>query len=120
MRSTNIPVYREVKFPHYELLGHYDCILREDRIDFLPLKGIKPITIPLEEIDSTSCELKTRYQIRTSSELYQLDLKSGSSLQWEFSLLQLLPQLDRQRTRPVNYAEYQAPGLTPDLESVKE
>jgi len=110
IRTPNIPVYREVEYPHQELLGRFDCILREDRIDFLPREGQKAVTIPLDRLQSLSNELKKKCQLRAAEDMYQLYFERGSSLQWQIYVKDLLPHLDDRLIRPTSFATGHAPA----------
>ncbi|MFB0516314.1 MAG: hypothetical protein ACETWG_06900, partial [Candidatus Neomarinimicrobiota bacterium] len=110
IRTPNIPVYKETEYPQYELLGRFDCLLREDRIDFLPREGQRAITIMLSELQSLSNELKKKCQLRTAEDMYQLLFERGSSLQWQIYVKDLLPRLDDRLIRPTNFATGHAPA----------
>jgi 1-acyl-sn-glycerol-3-phosphate acyltransferase len=103
IRTTGIPVSREVEYPHQESLGRFDCILREDRIDLLAVDGQEDITIMLADLRSLSNELKKKCQLRTDDEMYQLHFEQGSPLQWQIYVKDLLPHLDSGLIRPTDY-----------------
>ena len=104
IRTPDIPVSRETEYPNYELLGRFDCILREDRIDLLSRGTQNSISIPLSELRSLSNELKMKCQLRTDDEMYQLTFPHGSSLQWQIYIKDILPHLDDRLVRPTNFA----------------
>ncbi|UCD36884.1 MAG: 1-acyl-sn-glycerol-3-phosphate acyltransferase [Fidelibacterota bacterium] len=109
IHTADIPVYKEVEYPHQELLGRFDCILREDRIDLLPKNSQEVITIMLTELHSLSNELKVKCQLRTAEDMYQLHFERGSPLQWQIYLKDMLPHLDDRLIRPTDFATGHAP-----------
>jgi 1-acyl-sn-glycerol-3-phosphate acyltransferase len=104
IRTPDIPVSRETEYPNYELLGRFECILRQDRIDLLARGSQNSISIPLIELRSLSNELKMKCQLRTDNEMYQLTFPRGSSLQWQIYIKDILPHLDDRLVRPTNFA----------------
>ncbi len=104
IRTPAIKVFRETEYPGYRYLGRYDCLLRNDRIDLIPVARGETITLPLESLRSFSAELKVKLQLRTGTDLYQLRFDRGSSLQWQVYLKGLLPRLETGLVRPTDYA----------------
>ncbi|UCH09317.1 MAG: hypothetical protein JSU61_08735, partial [Fidelibacterota bacterium] len=95
IRALDVPVYLEVDFPKQDLLGNYDIIMREDRIDFIPVGEGDPISVPFDDIHSLSLEKHYRFQVRLKGRLYQMHLHGkGSAIQWEVYLQLMLPQVN--------------------------
>lgn len=110
IRTPDILVSKETEYPHYQPLGRFDGILREDRIDLLSRGNQDHITILLSELRSLSNELKKKCQLRTDNEMYQITFKQGSSLQWQIYIKDILPHLDQRLVRPTNFATGHSPA----------
>ncbi|UCD38958.1 MAG: 1-acyl-sn-glycerol-3-phosphate acyltransferase [Fidelibacterota bacterium] len=104
VRTSGIPIYREVKFPNLEIMGNFDAVLREDRVDFIPVEeGGETIAIPFDDIQSISVEKRYRLQIRLPDVMYELHVhKKSSALQWAVYLQMMLPHLSRHLIRPMS------------------